>query len=58
MVKEFRGVKEMKDFRKWNENKNNLRDLECHYDYSSPINYFGSILIQNEKRKWNQGNQG
>lgn len=46
----------MRDITFFKGNQNNPKDLNSHYDYSSPLNYFGSILIQNEKRKWNQRN--
>lgn len=39
----------MKDIRFWKERKNNSKDFGGHYDYSNPNNYWGSVLIQNNK---------
>lgn len=40
----------MKEIRYWNKSQNNQKELEGHYDYSNPNNYWESVVIQNEKR--------
>jgi len=40
----------MKDIRYWKEVQKNPKELESHYDYSNPNNYWESVFIQNDKK--------